>query len=45
MAEALGVPVITEPVYPNAKSPPIAVVMSHITRSSIQWGSDPRPHL
>ena len=45
MAEALGVPVITEPVYPNAKSPPIDVVMSHITRSSIQWGSDPRPHL
>ena len=42
MAEALGVPVITEPVYPYAESPPIDVVMSHITGSSIQWGSDPR---
>ena len=42
MAEALGVPVITDPVYPYNKSPPIDVVMSHITGSSIQWGSDPR---
>ena len=42
MAEALGVPVVTELVYPYAESPPIDVVMSHITRSSIQWSSDPR---
>ena len=42
MAEALGVPVVTEPVCPYAESPPIDVVMSHITGSSIQWGSDPR---
>ena len=42
MAEALGVLVVTKPVYPYAESPPIDVVMSHITRSSIQWGSDPR---
>ena len=42
VAEALGVPVVTEPVYPYAESPPIDVVMSHITGSSIQWGSDPR---
>ena len=42
VAEALGVPVVTEPVYPYAEAPPIDVVMSHITRSSIQWGSDPR---
>ena len=41
MAKALGVPVVTEPVYPYAESPPIDVVMSHITGSSIQWGSDP----
>ena len=41
MAEALGVPVVTEPVYPYAESLPIDVVMSHITGSSIQWGSDP----
>ena len=42
MAEALGVPVVTEPVYPYVESHPIDVVMSHITGSSIQWGSDPR---
>ena len=42
VAQALGVPVITDPVYPYAKSPLIDVVMSHITGSSIQWGSDPR---
>ena len=42
VAEALGVPVVTEPVYPYAEAPPIDVVMSHITGSSIQRGSDPR---
>ena len=42
MAEALGVPIITDPVYPFDESFPIDVVMSHITGSSIQWGSDPR---
>ena len=42
MAEALGVPVVIELVYPYAKSSPIDVVISHITRSSIQWGSDLR---
>ena len=42
VAEALGVPVVTEYVYPYAESPPIDVVMSHITGSSIQWGSDPQ---
>ena len=42
VAEALGIPVVTDPVYPYDESPPINVVMSHITRSSIQWGSDPR---
>ena len=42
MAEALGVPIVTDPVYPYDESPPIDVVMSHITGSSIQWGSDPR---
>ena len=42
VAEALGVPVITDPVYPYDESPPIDEVMSHITGSSIQWGSDPR---
>ena len=42
MAEALGVPAITEPVYPYAEAPPIDVVMSYITGSSIQWGSNPQ---
>ena len=41
MAKALGVLVVTEPVYPYAEAPLIDVVMSHITGSSIQWGSDP----
>ena len=42
MAEALGVPIVTELVYPYVESPPIDVVMSHITGSFIQWDSDPR---
>ena len=42
MAEALGVPVVTEPVYSYAEVPPIDVVMSYITGSSIQWGSNPQ---
>ena len=41
VAQALGIPVVSDPVYPYDESPPINVVMSHITRSSIQWGSDP----
>ena len=36
MAEALGVPVVMEPVYPYDKAPPLDVVMSYITGSSIQ---------
>ena len=35
VAKALGVLVVTEPVYPFAESPPIDVFMSHITGSSI----------
>ena len=42
VADALGVPVIREPVYPYEESPPLDDVMSYITGSSIQWGSDPR---
>ena len=41
VAEALGVPIITDPVYPYDESPPIDEVMSHITGSSIQWSFDP----
>ena len=42
VAEALGVPVVQDAVYPYDESPSLDVVMSYITRSSIQWGSDPR---
>ena len=35
VAEALGVLVVTELVYPYAEAPLINVVMSHITGSSI----------
>ena len=36
VAEVLRVPVVTDLVYPYDESPPIDVVMSHITGSSIQ---------
>ena len=36
VADALGVPVVREPVYPYKKSPPLNDVMSYITGSSIQ---------
>ena len=42
MAEALGVPIVTDPIYPYDESPPIDEVMSYITGSFIHWGSDPR---
>ena len=42
VAEALGVQVIKEPVYPYVETPPLDVVISYITGSSIQWGSDHR---
>ena len=42
VAEALGVPVVREPVYPYEESPPLDDIMSYITESSIQWGTNPR---
>ena len=36
VAEALGVPIVTDPVYPYDESPLIVEVMSHITGSSIK---------
>ena len=42
MADALGVPVIREPVYPYEESSPLDDIMLYITGSSIQWSSDPR---
>ena len=38
VAETLGVLIVTDPIYPYDESPPIDVVMSHITGSSIQCG-------
>ena len=35
VAEALGVPVVSEPVYPYVETLPLDVVMSYITGSSI----------
>ena len=40
VADALGVLVVREPVYPYDESPPLDVFMSYITGSFIQWGSD-----
>ena len=42
VAEALGVPVVTDPVYPYDESPLIDEVMSHIIGSFIQWGFNPQ---
>ena len=42
MADAFRVPVVRESVYPYEESPPLDDVMSYITGSSIQWGSDHR---
>ena len=36
VAEAFGVPIVTDSIYPYDESPPIDEVMSHITGSSIQ---------
>ena len=35
VAEALGVLLVTDPIYPYDESPPIDEVISHITGSSI----------
>ena len=35
VAEALGLPVVTKPIYPYAEALPLDVVMSYITGSSI----------
>ena len=41
VAAALGVPVVQHPVYHYDESPPLDDIMSYISGSSIQWGSDP----
>ena len=42
VADALGVPLVQHPVYPYDESPPLDDIMSFITSTSIQWGSDPQ---
>ncbi|KAL0010117.1 hypothetical protein SO802_005225 [Lithocarpus litseifolius] len=42
VSDALGVPIVDHPVFPYEESPPLDDVLSYITGSSIQWGSDPR---
>ena len=42
VADAFGVPVVREPVYPYEESPPLDDVMSYFIGSSIQWGTDPQ---
>ena len=42
MANAFGLPIVREPVYPYEKSPSLDEVMSYIIGSSIQLGSDPQ---
>ena len=42
MANAFGVSIVRELAYPYEESPPLDDIMSYITGSSIQWGSDPR---
>ena len=41
VADALRVPVVQHPVYLYDEPPPLDDIMSYITGSSIQWGSDP----
>ena len=42
MTNALTVPLVQHPIYPYDESPPLDNIMSYITGTSIQWGSDPR---
>ena len=42
VASALGVPLVQQPIYPYDEDPPLDEIMSHITGTSIRWGSNPR---
>ena len=42
VVEALRVSVVREPIYPYTETLPLDVVISYITGSSIQWGSNSR---
>ena len=42
MAFALRVPLVRQLVYPYSETPLLDNIMSYLTISSIQWGTDPR---
>ena len=42
VVSTLGVPKVQHPVYPYDESPPLDNIMSYLTGTSIQWGSDPQ---
>ena len=42
MGATLGVPLVQHPIYPYNESSPLDDIMSYITSTSIQWGSDSR---
>ena len=42
VASALRVPLVRQPVYPYDETPPLDDIMSYLTGSSIEWGSDPQ---
>ena len=41
VASALGIPLVQQLVYPYSEVSPLDEIMSHITGTSIRWGSDP----
>ena len=41
VADALGVPMVPNLVYPNDESPPLEDIVSYVTGTSIRWGSNP----
>ena len=40
VASALGIPLVQQLVYPYSEVSPLDEIMSHITGTSIRWGSD-----
>ena len=42
VASALRVPKVQHPIYSYDESPPLDDIMSYLTSTSIQWGTNPR---
>ena len=42
VASDLGVPLVRKPVYPYDETLPLDDIMSYLTSTSIQWGTDPQ---